>query len=797
MNDLVIWQGGNEKYEVSIDYLSVNSDFYSINNKLSTDVLTENKEKGIDVYDIKFSSKVKTADKQDYLFAIFSGLVAAAFDQFAVGRTDLSKIKDLDKKELFAFARNVLLFSKYSDKAVEDLESEMYSVFDNVEEKIQRAPKYKELAKDFRDSLSVKGLFFAIFTALTGYSIGENEKGSLSFVRDENAVMLKDKNPFQKIELGFVSWLIKQAIAYNETGKYQEEIHDLLAIKGSLSKIKDLVKALASTKLFKDKSIDKTEIYRKLFDKVSDDTKDLSLETKKYSLDQIFTKQMIPVLLDKCLVRTYLFIKLLISDLNEKNVKSIEGLNYINISLGTSQNKRLITRMDPVSLGVFAAVDGAEALLYASREAKKAAEKVAAMPVDDNTKAAMAVAAAVKEGVFAFASSINVVNVFEFIAVVKADSQYLIEDVNNYISREVAAKQIALQKAREQDQKLIIDATKLKKTEIKILYSLELDLLEKDIINTKDSETQILKDEWKKEWMKSSEDSMPDINKLFYDDADKVYAQINTKAGNQGDISWIYRVALELMCFAPYASIDPDNPKKYSKLKLSKYSYIDNVFCNNQSIVSKKDMDEMDRLFAKYYNTIGGSTGNVIKGVAGTLVVTAAAAAAAFAFAPAIAVALVGSSFAGLSGAALTSASLALLGGGAVAAGGLGMAGGTLVIAGGGALLGLGASGATLGSLIFLSSSKLIQNDYAKLLTTCDYIFINKCNMLKEVQLIKKQVEESVSNYSIQIELIKNSDSFNDKKVQKNLVKEMEKSLDVVSNANVVLDKLLSKNVVI
>lgn len=67
--------------------------------------------------------------------------------------------------------------------------------------------------------------------------------------------------------------------------------------------------------------------------------------------------------------------------------------------------------------------------------------------------------------------------------------------------------------------------------------------------------------------------------------------------------------------------------------------------------------------------------------------------------APAIAVTLVGSNFAGLSGAALTSACLAYVGGGAIAAGGLGMSGGIATIVGGGAILGLGV-GAGVGSAV-------------------------------------------------------------------------------------------------
>ena len=74
---------------------------------------------------------------------------------------------------------------------------------------------------------------------------------------------------------------------------------------------------------------------------------------------------------------------------------------------------------------------------------------------------------------------------------------------------------------------------------------------------------------------------------------------------------------------------------------------------------------------------------------AGIAIVTIATAGA---LAGPIAVALVGSNFAGLSGAALTSACLAYLGGGAIAAGGAGMLGGTAVIVGGGAALGIGAA---------------------------------------------------------------------------------------------------------
>ena len=96
----------------------------------------------------------------------------------------------------------------------------------------------------------------------------------------------------------------------------------------------------------------------------------------------------------------------------------------------------------------------------------------------------------------------------------------------------------------------------------------------------------------------------------------------------------------------------------------------------------------------KCYSSVLRELNEVLKTAITSIVIAAgitiAAVATAGAFAPAIAVALVGSNFAGLSGAALTSACLAYLGGGAIAIGGAGMAGGTIAIVGGGAALGLG-----------------------------------------------------------------------------------------------------------
>ena len=137
-----------------------------------------------------------------------------------------------------------------------------------------------------------------------------------------------------------------------------------------------------------------------------------------------------------------------------------------------------------------------------------------------------------------------------------------------------------------------------------------------------------------------------------------------------------------------------------------------------------------------------------IKSISITAIVTVVAIATAGAFAPAIAVALVGSNFAGLSGAALTSACLAYLGGGAIAAGGLGMAGGTMAIVGGGAVLGLGVGagiGGALGATGVLGKKDAILQS-AKLMVSVREIFLNDEHDMEYSNTVYEQYVQNITD---------------------------------------------------
>ena len=183
--------------------------------------------------------------------------------------------------------------------------------------------------------------------------------------------------------------------------------------------------------------------------------------------------------------------------------------------------------------------------------------------------------------------------------------------------------------------------------------------------------------------------------------------------------------------------------------------------------------------------------------IAITAGVTITTAATSGAFAPTIAVALVGSNFAGLSGAALTSACLAYIGGGAIAAGGLGMAGGTMVIVGGGAVLGLGV-GAGVGGItgrISLMGKKNTILQSAKLLVSIREIFLNDEQDLSYSNSVYEQYVNNIRSIEknlVDLKLKADTADSKEKRILKAEIKNAEESVNAMKIAMKNMKKFIS-----
>ena len=265
---------------------------------------------------------------------------------------------------------------------------------------------------------------------------------------------------------------------------------------------------------------------------------------------------------------------------------------------------------------------------------------------------------------------------------------------------------------------------------------------------------------------------------------------------------WYRLILLEAMLFEPYYPLGVEKDKKGKDVPSRKYKYLNkpmndfkkgdgDSFLDKQFTGKYCEQGYVKRL-RKSYNKRIKELNEVLKTVITSLSITAVIAlvtvATAGAFAGPIAVALVGSNFAGLSGAALTSACLAYLGGGAIAAGGAGMLGGTIAIVGGGAALGIGV-GAGVGGAVGvagLTGKKNTIMQSAKLLTSVREIFLNDEHDVAFSNSVYEQYLQNITEIEkglVELRLKKDVAKGKEKKAISAAIKEAEKSVEAMKIA--------------
>ncbi len=710
----------SEDYKVFVDSILLDSETLKKLNS-DEDVYT-------DIIDVEFSPAVKKVDRVDTLVAVTSGFMAFLLDQLLIRKN--IREKDIDEDTIIKVLPLVL--RQYSDKN-KDIDKEIDEYIKNWEHKIQDAYKYKKLVWDFCSELSFNGLLIKVIEYCFNLSIGLDEKSGLIIKKEKHD--LKTDSIVEKAQMAIVDWFVEQAYAYKKSGKCKKEFVQIEKI------VKDIKKVA-----FKDNKFDKEQLKEWFHNKVLNEKKKLN------GLDD-FVVQSIPVKANIIFVHSYAHIRNFIQQVNEHNVESLEGLNIIDFD--KLNNDRVLARMDTISTSVFAALNAG----IAGGKAIKA-----------------------KDGFLqkccVFAVNINIPNVIRLVSVVSADADYIKEDIDQLVHK---SKVVEIKKHKDIPLENLERCFTMNKIETRILYSLELQLIDEDIQRTKENKEQQLKNEWKKKWIEVTEQSLQQ-NKVFEKDPVKTYAAINTYASNQENLLWLYNIAVELSMFKPYFKLE----EKSKKLKLSYTKYVEEVFCNAQNYISYKEIQKIQKSYKDYYNYLENNTLKAIGVAGGAIAVAAATGGLALVFAPQIAVAIFGGAFPTLHGAALVSASLAAAGGGSLAAGGFGMAGGAVLIAGGGAVLGLGTSGTALSLMM---APKFVQNDYAKLLAKCDCVLLKRLSMEDEVMALQQKLESDLAKYKLRLKVLEGLENPNEECKQN--IKALKKSIIYTERANKQLVKLI------
>ncbi len=564
----------SEDYKVFVDSILLDSETLKKLNS-DEDVYT-------DIIDVEFSPAVKKVDRVDTLVAVTSGFMALLLDQLLIRKN--IREKDIDEDTIIKVLPLVL--RQYSDKN-KDVDKEIDEYIANWEHKLKDANKYKNLIFDFCEDLSFSGMLIQVIEYCFDLSIGLDEKSG--FVIKKVKHDLKTDSIVEKAQMAIVDWFVEQAYAYKKSGKYKKEFVQIEKI------VKDIKKVA-----FKDNKFDREQLKEWFHNRV------LAEKKKLNGLDD-FVVQSIPVKANIIFVHSYAHIRDFIQQVNEHNVVSLEGLNIIDFD--KLNNEAVIGRMDTISTSVFTAfnvgVAGAKAIM-----------------LDKNLLQKM----------YVFAININIPNVIRLVSVVRADADYIKEDIEQLVHK---SKVVEIKKHKDIPLESLERCFTMNKIETRILYSLELQMIEEDIQRTKDNKEQLLKNEWKEKWIEITEQALQQ-NKVFEKDPLKTYAALETYAASQDNLLWLYNIAVELSMFKPYFKLE----EKSKKMKLSYTKYVEEVFCNAQNYISYKEIQKIQKRYKDYYNYLENNTLKAVGVAGGAIAVAAATGGLAFVFAPQIAVAI-------------------------------------------------------------------------------------------------------------------------------------------------------------
>ena len=675
-------------------------------------------------------------DSLDYIVAIASGIVCGILDILWVGEFDLAHGRSIASDKVDSFVKNTAEMSEGK-------------TFDDVKSAVQALEKHFPIPsdgntsdfgggkqhhlRDFAHHPTIVGLAFSLLTQFTEKSYGTDVNGSFITVDvPEKSKSFIGKDIPEKILMGTIIWffhLVSDMAGSSSTAGTTGGTGipgPLLALAKEVSAIPffknikvddDMSMSLFLSKLFNGTLMMKRDEKRQI---VKDSIIKFDLRGELGVAVEL-CKQAVPVVANECFVRAFYFIRHLAMEMKENRVGCFADMKMIDWATVKPLNNPTIARMLTISTGVFTVLDIGEAI---------ATQK--------------------------YWVSINYVGIGRFAVAISSDVSWglkardvkKIRGVYENIKHQTFGKTDAnIYKRIGDDMDSQMDKLGLSLEQTEILYNLEYYKTFNDIEMTKLPVTgeviKELKSEWLKEWSKFISNGFESFTQISgaemrWYSIDELQERI---AANDPQKPWYRLILLEAMLFEPYYPLGTEKDKKGNDIPSKKYKHLNNPLCSFRKGEGDRFLDEQFtgkyckqgyvKRLRKSYDKRMRELSEVLKTVLTSLTITAVIAiitvASAGAFAGPIAVALVGSNFAGLSGAALTSACLAYLGGGAIAAGGAGMLGGTIAIVGGGAALGIGVGagvGGAVGSAGLVGKKNTIMQS-AKLLTSVREIFLN------------------------------------------------------------------------
>ena len=742
------------------------------------------------------------ADKWDYLLAVGSGIACGMMDILWTGDFSLAEGRNISAQQIDNLVKKTakILGCESDDlkNCVKFLEDKFPIPADGSASDFGGGLQHH--LRDFAHHPTIIGLIFSLLTQFTYKSYGTDLNGNFIMVDvpDKSKIFIGE-DIFSKIVNGTIIWFF-HLISDMAGSRSTVGLSGGTGIPGPILSIAKEMSVIPFFKNFKKDDMSISLFLSKLFNGtllakhdengkiIPDSIVKLDLRGEMGFVVEL-EKQIIPVIANECIVRTFYMIRRLAQQIKQVDIKSIDDFKKVRVNEIFPINSPTLARMLTVATGVFTTLDVSDAVI---------------------TRKYWVSVNYVGIGRFTLALGNEMVWALKRRDIKKIKDMY--EKINRYTYTNTDRRIY-----ERIGGNMEYDKFGISEEQTEILYNLEYYKILNDIETTKilvgGDKINQLKREWLEEWKTY-------ITMGYAGFINKVDAKINWYSSEELDKKielnnpnkpWFRLVLLEAMLFEPYYALSTETDKKGNEVPSKKYSVLNNPITGynknsgdkylNEVYAEKYQLPGYVKRLRKCYDKMCRELNEVLKtaitSIAITAGITIVTLITAGSLAPAIAVTLVGSNFAGLSGAALTSACLAYVGGGAIAAGGLGMSGGIATIVGGGAILGLGVGagvGSAVGAVSLMGKKNTILQS-AKLMVSVREIFLNDERDIEYSNTVYEKYVQNIADIEkglIELQLKANVADNKQKKKLKAEIKSAEDTVKAMKIAMKSMNKFIS-----
>lgn len=737
------------------------------------------------------------ADKWDYLLAVGSGIACGMMDILWTGDFSLAEGRNISAQQIDNLVKKTakILGCESDDlkNCVKFLEDKFPIPADGSASDFGGGLQHH--LRDFAHHPTIVGLIFSLLTQFTYKSYGTDLNGNFIMVDvpDKSKIFIGE-DIFSKIVNGTIIWFF-HLISDMAGSRSTVGLSGGTGIPGPILSIAKEMSVVPFFKNFKKDDMSISLFLSKLFNGtllakhdengkiIPDSIVKLDLRGEMGFVVEL-EKQIIPVIANECIVRTFYMIRRLAQQIKQVDIKSIDDFKKVRVNEIFPINSPTLARMLTVATGVFTTLDVSDAVI---------------------TRKYWVSVNYVGIGRFTLALGNEMVWALKRRDIKKIKDMY--EKINRYTYTNTDRRIY-----ERIGGNMEYDKFGISEEQTEILYNLEYYKILNDIETTKilvgGDKINQLKREWLEEWKTY-------ITMGYAGFINKVDAKINWYSSEELDKKielnnpnkpWFRLVLLEAMLFEPYYALSTETDKKGNEVPSKKYSVLNNPITGynknsgdkylNEVYAEKYQLPGYVKRLRKCYDKMCRELNEVLKtaitSIAITAGITIVTVITAGSLAPAIAVTLVGSNFAGLSGAALTSACLAYVGGGAIAAGGLGMSGGIATIVGGGAILGLGVGagvGSAVGAVSLMGKKNTILQS-AKLMVSVREIFLNDERDIEYSNTVYEKYVQNIADIEKDLIELQLKANVADNKQKKKLKAEIKSAEDTVKAMKIAMKSM-------